>query len=837
MKKNYVVSVQNPNDWEYVHELLVTDGTLEDNIPTRSCECTDLQIQNLDRATYLLDDDEVELLNSNEKIKYVEIDSHFHPKVLSEIQLKSLELRRALNRFSSASKVYRQAKDSSDSISPPNSFTHGNAPGTYATVNVSEKDRVPYSITRLQNYNDDFAYDNPAITEPIPTFASYSEGYKEFYPSNYANWYTQKSIKKPSEVKNVNIQYENDGSDIDIVIVDDGVWLGHPEFVNSDGTRQVRDIIIDGPYHIDPAAFAPGNPHGHTTITVMGVTTPTDASARLWWTDSSKRSSQFSSIGTLNLAGLTVNYTLTGINGSNTAYANRYASSATHGTSCAGVAYGKTFGHAFNSNKWTLYYAGYDSEATLSLVNMYTALKLFHKHKPVNETYGTRNPTLLNFSIQSPAFIFYDGYDLFTDTNTSSWYWKWRSSTGSFDAISIVNQGTPSNLNVVPPFLRTSPYLTFYEDNGFGLVGTFNMDTSLSETLSTKSAMEDLIQEPGVFAFVASGNQRQKIVKYSSDANNDYNNYVSPDGGTTKYYCNRGWFVDLLQDETNDSPVFAVGATDANKVLDANDNLYKERLTFFSGRGSRIDIYAPGDDVLTAAGEPDTSASSGPHFYPRYDGNSEGSVGTTKAYSSLGVNAYDSRFNGTSCATPIACGWFATILQNRRNWTPLKLKSYIKNSIQNQSSSTFYTGTESTTGTDANHYDLYTVEGGDAKLLYNAVVPTISIITHPQTQTINGGSSVTFSVTATQDSITGTLSYQWQRSIDGGSTWFNVSGATSNSYTFATSNSNNGNKYRVLISGTGGVDDTYSNVATLNVNSNVKLSMSGNIKITNIKIR
>ena len=886
MKQHYIVSIETAEDWKVIHELLTQDGTLEDNIPTRACECTDIQNQNNNRATYLLDEDEVNLLKANPKVKYVEIDKNFHPDTepLTEIQKIALELRKAVDRFISPSKVYAQTRESTDGISPPNFFKHGYAPEAYQEVGVAEKDRVGYNITRLQQSSNSFNYNNAALIEPRPTKAS--PPYSEFYPEEYTgSWYIQKSIKRPSEIKTQQIQYEydRDGSDVDIIIADDGVWLGHPEFVNPDGTRQVRDVIIDGPYYIDPAAFAEGNTHGHQTITVMGVTTPTDESAVNWWNDHTKRSAQFQDAGSLTglsasafitltmaaggtgdfveneevvgantgtkadvvtwnsetrelvvvqrdggtfeegevVSGATASwqvesfytskaYNLIGINGSNTAYANRPGDAA-HGTSAAGLAYGNTFGHAFNSNKWTIYYAGYDNEATLTQQNFYTALRLFHKLKPINQTHGNKNPTLINFSIQAPTYIFYSGLDWQDFQFKESWSWKWRTSTGFFEGIFDQSDET---LSAVPPFLRTSPYLTAYASYGLGLTGSFNAETSLIETAPVKELMEELSQEPGVFVFVCGGNQNQKIVKYSSDPDNDYNNYVSPDGGNTKYYCNRGWFVDLLQDEFNESPIFAIGAIDANKVLDST---FKERVTFFTARGNRIDLYCPGDDNLTAAGNPDINADSGPYFYPRYDGNSTGS---TKAYSTLGVNAYDTRFNGTSSACPIAVGWIATLLQKRRTWTPSKVKSYIKNSIPNQSSSTFYYGVESTSGTDRNHYDLYTLEGGDAKVLYNVPVPTISITQQPTSQVIDLGNSVTFQVVATQDeNITGTLSYQWEKALSSNPTVFiEIDGANSNQYVFTPSINDSGNLYRCKINGTLGVDETITNTVNLYVN-------------------
>lgn len=99
--------------------------------------------------------------------------------------------------------------------------------------------------------------------------------------------------------------------------------------------------------------------------------------------------------------------------------------------------------------------------------------------------------------------------------------------------------------------------------------------------------------------------------------------------------------------------------------------------------------------------------------------------------------------------------------------------------------------------------------------------PTID--TQPSNQTVTTPATATFTVAATTSG--GSLTYQWQRSTDAGTTWSNVStgtGGTTNSYTTpATSvsggNANNGDEYRCRVSDTNGTTD--SSAATLTVNA------------------
>jgi len=76
----------------------------------------------------------------------------------------------------------------------------------------------------------------------------------------------------------------------------------------------------------------------------------------------------------------------------------------------------------------------------------------------------------------------------------------------------------------------------------------------------------------------------------------------------------------------------------------------------------------------------------------------------------------------------------------------------------------------------------------------NAAAP-LSITTHPATQSVSEGASVTFTVTVMG---TAPITYQWQRSSDG-TTFTNIGGATGATYTFATTLADNGFYYRAVV--------------------------------------
>lgn len=93
-----------------------------------------------------------------------------------------------------------------------------------------------------------------------------------------------------------------------------------------------------------------------------------------------------------------------------------------------------------------------------------------------------------------------------------------------------------------------------------------------------------------------------------------------------------------------------------------------------------------------------------------------------------------------------------------------------------------------------------------------------SITTQPANQTVTAGATATFSVVATG---TGTLSYQWQRNPNGNTSFSNISGATSSSYTTPATtltggSANNTDTYRVIVTGDTSPAAT-SNATTLTV--------------------
>lgn len=108
------------------------------------------------------------------------------------------------------------------------------------------------------------------------------------------------------------------------------------------------------------------------------------------------------------------------------------------------------------------------------------------------------------------------------------------------------------------------------------------------------------------------------------------------------------------------------------------------------------------------------------------------------------------------------------------------------------------------------------------QLELDRVLDAITIGTQPSAASVTAPAGATFTVAATTNDG-GTLSYQWQLSTDGGSTYTNVanggvySGATTATLTISNSTGLGGRLYRVVVSSTGGSPSVNSSAAVLTV--------------------
>jgi hypothetical protein len=549
-KKLYAVGCYSAEDWKYIHELLIQDGTLEDNIPHECCDCADLKEHSETRAVYLLTDQEANELLNHPRVEYVHENYESYPCKYKpnpeEVHAGYIKK----NRYSTATRQYRNW-----SSQLPTS------PG------ATELNRSGYQLLRCVDKADP--------------------------------WYTGISTGSNQVLTNVIPQY-GDGTDVDVIVGDEGCWFGHVEFQTNatgtgprdynrknalavgfstlatsaaNGTCDLLDLVLDAPYWLDPAWFE-ANAASRLTLRWDGTRVPVESVARTWWSNSAQRSVGFSTIGTVTV---TSAYTRARCNGSASA---RPTIATEHGTQCTANAVGRTQGWAYNSNKWSV--NAYGTDGT-DFEPYFTMMKLFHQAKRINPRYGNKNPTISSNSW---------GYRS-TSHRTNGWYFYRGQGIG-----------TSYTASTLPGFM-----------NYVGVYGDGNRMKGEHPPNSVLTAGKEMI-DAGVIFVAAAGNSNQKQV---SQTHPDFNNYWTTVGsgatlgvsthlefGVTAYNTtNRRGYPQQLGMYTDGGgnliyPVINIGALD-----DAFDSNGKEWKVNYSDMGNEIDCYAPADGTLSATNQVD----------------------------------------------------------------------------------------------------------------------------------------------------------------------------------------------------------------------------------------
>jgi len=782
-KKEYCVGCYSEDDWHFVHEILMQDGTLEDNIPDHSCECINDCLHSPTRGIYLLTDSEAEELRNSPRVKYVNINTGKYPGTYlrnPEDLIAAGEVQQ--QRYSSSVRNHRYFPSTSylpDTYAVTTTYPEisryiivgieTNTAGTAYRTNgtYSHRGGTIYSTTDnpsievesgdylvLANYegtNDPIRIQTTAgIGGSAYNYYDLTYSYSSSTGRQYVRWYTEtpgtyyyqsentstaggtitvsardtvdsslkdrcgyqilrhKEQQDPWSSATVNsaindsLTQRGDGTDVDVIVADTMAWFGHIEFQNNlggpkgyrggnvlpgNGTCDLLDLVLDAPYYLDPDFFN-ANPSRLTTRW-DGTIVPTDSAAHDWWENNSTsyRSAKFVSPAN---GGTATGDNDFGVVGSiNASYRREYAGTHTernyydtHGTACASQTYGRQYGWAYNANKWYInLYGTFASDIEIG----FDIQKIFHKVKPINSKYGTRNPTISSNSWRIPNAPPTTGYYYYRSGDTGS-------NGVSYNITSWYGGGTPEFI--------TNHYTT----------------TIQSEMVANSfvTAGNELV-DAGVICVCAAGNENQKLVKADHP---DYNNYHSSSNNTALASATHTAYGDTYLNTINRAGMpLQIGhiGSGTNKVykticVGALDDYYnsgansKESKVAYSNKGNLIDIFMAADGTAAAG-----AATYGGIMDYRY-------IRPDQYYTINGVTSrpsFDTRFSGTSSATPIFAGLLATKLQYQRDWTYAEVKEWIS-SLGQMDSNDFYYGTESTTVDDSNWSDDYNLEGAPA---------------------------------------------------------------------------------------------------------------------------
>lgn len=492
--------------------------------------------------------------------------------------------------------------------------------------------------------------------------------------------------------------YVLDGTGVDVVIIDTGIYVNHPEFQDANGNSR---IVQHNWYE------AAGRP-----------------------SEASKQHSRF------------------------------YTDQNGHGTHVAGTAAGKTFGWARNSKIYSMKIMGDFSiswEDAFTLIKEWHLQKPIETETGVRRpTIVNCSWSWFKTLKFGPPMIY--GGRWFSGDNSKPES-VWNSETTATSLIELNIKGATYDKNNLPPSGNTSdtqrhdPFNTNQKNGNFPSI-RYNIDAidkawysyrhilycyvyeSQEDSLGRKIISEipvvntnvDFIDagiqemiDAGIHVCVAAGNDRTWIVNkqdenYSNTAKfktyqntNSFGNIVNGSwvlGSSTNYsqfsideiftrrkkspYADDAIIVGSIQSilTPENPPASPWGVVEWDYDTTTNTPAGREVRSNFSNYGNGVDIYAPGQDIISCA--PNYFGNNNGIYSPRVTPDiSEWSFTYYKTNPYYYNNSFSQvKLSGTSMASPQVCGLGALILQLYPDLTPYQLKFLLK-SIANKETSLY----------------------------------------------------------------------------------------------------------------------------------------------------
>ena len=243
-------------------------------------------------------------------------------------------------------------------------------------------------------------------------------------------------------------------------------------------------------------------------------------------------------------------YTASGLTG--TQSANHYRDLDGHGTHCAGIAAGLTYGWAKGAHIYSQKLSGLegsgDAGTGISIANAFDAIRLWHAAK----TNG--RPTVVNMS-----------WGYFTQVSGNPTAGTYRGTPWTWGVDYDNDVFLWQNTGFVPPVIGSTRYLP-------------------NRVTAVDAEIDDMIAA-GIHVVIAAGND---YYKGDVSGGTDYNNNVVY--GPSTYYYHRG-------SSPHSDNAFIVGNSDDNAQLDSG--VYKDKTSNSSSRGPRVNVWAPGTNIIS----------------------------------------------------------------------------------------------------------------------------------------------------------------------------------------------------------------------------------------------
>ena len=281
-----------------------------------------------------------------------------------------------------------------------------------------------------------------------------------------------------------------------------------------------------------------------------------------------------------------------------------------HGIHVTGTACGQHYGWAREANIYNMAVTDtWTSGQYVPGLLIFDYLRAFHLNKPINPETGHRNPTVTNHSYGGVYFMPNNNLQLSDVTLVI-----WRGTT-----YTIANPGP-------------SGWTTAGLAADFGL--RFGVDTYPSWSSAIAADVQDAVDD-GIVIIGAAGNDNLLMAEVDDQ---DWNNRVAITGVGTIYYNRGAW------PNSPDSGAINVGALSKQRDF---------RRSTYTQFGPGVDVFAPGDNILSSYGNTglnDSKYGAGNYFYP---------------------------IQGTSMASPQVCGVAAILASGKARFTNSDVLGYL----------------------------------------------------------------------------------------------------------------------------------------------------------------
>lgn len=313
-------------------------------------------------------------------------------------------------------------------------------------------------------------------------------------------------------------------------------------------------------------------------------------------------------------------------------YYNNEQSPTYHGIHVMGTAVGRHYGWAKEANIYAITGpdgSNFKTGAAPGPLLCFDYIRAFHANKPINPETGFKNPTIVNNSWELNIYMPQKGVDGngnpiyrldFEDVTAVVYRGNQYAPSGTLYHDSAVGE-TPSGADWSQEAL----------ENEFGI--KFGVPSYPNNYPSVTSDIQQCIDE-GIVIVSAAGNS-DVLIAQPGDA--DWGNVIATEGVNFNY-CRGGTL------SSPDSGAIIVGALSNNHDF---------RKAPFSNYGPAIDVFAPGEAILSSfnkTGIPDSKYGTGNYFYP---------------------------IQGTSMACPQVTGILACAATNKPRFTQDDARAYL----------------------------------------------------------------------------------------------------------------------------------------------------------------